>query len=141
LEKTISKSVKSDTRQEKSRSAEDMLRELLELTGYIERNIPESHGLRIQTEPTPEMTDLWHKLLDRVGRVSPFTRSYLLEAIGSKFSDNKLTILFPPDFEGIELVKNARNMKLLQKHISELGGGANCAVEFLQLPPPSTKTK
>src|SRR5262249_32960804 len=45
------------------------------------------------------LAGLWDALLESVGRVSPFTRSYLLEAHPVSFEKNLLTIGFDPEFE------------------------------------------
>jgi hypothetical protein len=61
-------------------------------------------------------------LIEAVGRVSPFTRSYLLEAHPVSFTGTLLTIGFDPEFEDhIALVDNARNHTLLQTKLAELG--------------------
>ena len=61
-------------------------------------------------------------LVEAVGRASPFTRSYLLEAHPVSFAKNLFTIGFDPEFsDHLALVDNARNHTLLQTKISELG--------------------
>ena len=68
------------------------------------------------------MEVLWPKLLEAVGRVSPFTRSYLLEAFPASHVGNLLTIGFDPEFaDHIELVNNTKNIELLQTKLKELG--------------------
>jgi DNA polymerase-3 subunit gamma/tau len=68
------------------------------------------------------LEELWGKLIEAVGRVSPFTRSYLLEAHPVSFTGTLLTIGFDPEFEDhIALVDNARNHTLLQTKLAELG--------------------
>jgi hypothetical protein len=77
--------------------------------------------------------ELWAKVLEAVGRASPFTRTYLLEGTGN-FSDGTLTIYFEPEFEDhLSLVNNERNTKLLQKVLSDLGCGAGCKIAFAKL--------
>ena len=57
-----------------------------------------------------------------MGRVSPFTRSYLVDANPVSFEKNILTIGFDPEFEDhLGLVDNARNHTLLQTKLAELG--------------------
>ena len=69
-----------------------------------------------------DLETLWSKVLELVGRASPFARSYLLEAHPVSFSGNLFTIGFDPEFEDhIALVDNARNHALLQTKLSELG--------------------
>jgi hypothetical protein len=60
--------------------------------------------------------------MDAVGRVSPFTRSYLLEAHPVSFTNQLLTIGFDPQFaDHLELVDNPKNRTLIQTKLKELG--------------------
>ncbi len=62
------------------------------------------------------------KLVEAVGRVSPFTRSYLVDAHPVSFEKSVLVIGFDPEFEDhLGLVDNARNHTLLQTKLAELG--------------------
>jgi hypothetical protein len=87
---------------------------------------------------------LWAKLVEAVGRVSPFTRSYLVDANPVSFDKNLLTIGFDPEFEDhLGLVDNARNHTLLQTKLAELGH-ANAQIKFVKIeasaarvPPPA----
>jgi DNA polymerase-3 subunit gamma/tau len=75
---------------------------------------------------------MWNNLLEAVGRTSPFTKSYLLEAHPVSFKNNLLVIGFAPPFEDhIGLVDNPRNHTLLQTKLSELGH-ANSQVKFIK---------
>ena len=68
------------------------------------------------------LPDLWHKLVDAVGRASTFTRSYLLNAHPVSFEKNVFTIGFDPEFQDyLGLVDNARNHTLLATKLAELG--------------------
>jgi DNA polymerase-3 subunit gamma/tau len=86
-------------------------------------------------EATPVSADLaalWTKLIETVGRVSPFTRSYLVDANPVSFEKNTLTIGFDPEFEDhLGLVDNARNHALLQTKLAELGH-ANAQIKFIK---------
>ncbi len=69
-----------------------------------------------------DLTELWHKLVDAVGRVSPFTRGYLIDAHPVSFEKNVFVIGFDPEFEDhLGLVDNARNHTLLATKLAELG--------------------
>ena len=69
-----------------------------------------------------DLQQLWRRLVEAVGRASPFTRTYLLEAHPVGLAKNLLTIGFDPEFEDhIGLVDNAKNHTLLQTKLSELG--------------------
>jgi len=79
-----------------------------------------------------ELAGLWAKLVEAVGRVSPFTRSYLVDANPVSFEKNVLTIGFDPEFEDhLGLVDNARNHTLLQTKLAELGH-ANAQIKFVK---------
>ena len=79
-------------------------------------------------EPAPvvaasgSLDDLWKALLESVGRASPFTRSYLVEAQPVSFERGTLVIGFDPQFSDyLGLVDNPRNHALLQTKLAELG--------------------
>jgi DNA polymerase-3 subunit gamma/tau len=91
------------------------------------------------TEPKPELADLWAKLLDAVGRVSQFTRTYLLEAHPVSFANNLFTIGFDPEFEDhVGLVDNPRNHTLLQTKLQELGY-PNTQLKFITAEAPGPR--
>jgi DNA polymerase-3 subunit gamma/tau len=101
----------------------------------------------IQEAPTPaaanpgqgDLQVLWGRLIEAVGRVSAFTRSYLLEAHPVSFTKNLLTIGFDPQFEDhIGLVDNPRNHTLLQTKLGELGC-ANTQIKFIKAEAPAGK--
>jgi len=87
-------------------------------------------------EPVPisaDLTELWTKLIEAVGRASPFTRSYLVDANPISFENGVMTIGFDPEFEDhLGLVDNARNHTLLQTKLAELGQ-ANAQIKFVKL--------
>ncbi len=79
------------------------------------------------------LSELWSRLLEAVGRASPFTRTYLLEAEPVSFTKNLFVIGFAPEFEDhILFVDNARNHTLLQTKLLELGF-PNCQVQFVRI--------
>jgi DNA polymerase-3 subunit gamma/tau len=79
-----------------------------------------------------DLAGLWARLVEAVGRVSPFTRSYLVDANPVSFDKNILTIGFDPEFEDhLGLVDNARNHTLLQTKLAELGH-ANAQIKFVK---------
>jgi DNA polymerase-3 subunit gamma/tau len=92
-----------------------------------------AHVLPAETPiPSADLTELWTKLIEAVGRVSSFTRSYLVDAHPVSFEKNLLTIGFDPEFEDhLGLVDNARNHTLLQTKLAELGH-ANCQIKFIK---------
>jgi len=105
-----------------------------------------------RTEPTPaapaappapaasnDLETLWARLVESVGRASPFTRSYLLEAHPVSFAKNVFTIGYDPEFEDhIALVDTARNHTLLQTKLAELGH-ANAQIKFIKAEAPANR--
>jgi DNA polymerase-3 subunit gamma/tau len=84
------------------------------------------------------LRQLWGNLIESVGRISAFTRSYLLEAHPVSFQKNLLTIGFDPEFEEhIALVDVARNHSLLQTKLAELGH-ANVQIKFIKAEAPTS---
>ena len=79
----------------------------------------------IGTTPQPgdaNLESLWRNVIEAVGRVSPFTHSYLLEAHPVSFEKNIFTIGFDPEFaDHLDLVNNAKNYALIQTKLQELG--------------------
>jgi len=83
-----------------------------------------------------ELCGLWTRLVEVIGRASPFVRTYLLEAHPVEFEKNVLVIGFDPEFEEyLGLVDNARNHALLQTKLAELGH-ANCRIKFVKAEAP-----
>jgi DNA polymerase-3 subunit gamma/tau len=69
-----------------------------------------------------DLTTLWPKLVEAIGRASPFARSYFIEAHPVSFSKNVFTIGFDPEFaEHIAMVDNAKNHALIATKLAELG--------------------
>ena len=88
-----------------------------------------------------DLAGLWVKLIEAVGRVSPFTRSYLVDANPVSFDKNVLTIGFDPEFQDhLGLVDNARNHTLLQTKLAELGR-ANAQIRFVRTEAPAIAAK
>jgi DNA polymerase III subunit gamma/tau len=88
--------------------------------------------------PLGDLAGLWAALLEAVGRASPFTRTYLLEAHPVSFQKNLFTIGFDPEVEDhLGLVDNARNHALLQTKLAELGH-PNAQIKFIKAEAPET---
>jgi DNA polymerase III subunit gamma/tau len=84
-----------------------------------------------------DLAELWGKLIEAVGRVSQFTRTYLLDAHPVSLAQGILTIGFDPEFEDhLGLVDNARNHTLLQTKLAELGH-ANSQIKFIKAEAPA----
>ena len=83
------------------------------------------------------LNDLWPKLIDAVGRVSPFTRGYLIDAHPVSFEKHVLVIGYDPEFEDhLGLVDNARNHALLATKLGEMGY-ANAMIKFIKSEAPA----
>jgi DNA polymerase-3 subunit gamma/tau len=86
-----------------------------------------------------DLGSLWNSLVEAVGRVSLFTRTYLLEAHPISYNRNLLVIGFPAGSEDhLGLVDNARNHTLLQTKLTELGH-AGAQVKFVRAEPPENQ--
>jgi hypothetical protein len=102
-----------------------------------------SRGISTALAETPpvsaDLSELWTKLVETVGKVSPFTRSYLVDANPVSFEKNILVIGFDPEFaDHLGLVDNARNHALLQTKLAELGH-ANCQIKFVKAEAPAIR--
>jgi DNA polymerase-3 subunit gamma/tau len=100
-------------------------------------------ALTAEANPTSagggEVEQLWGRLVEAVGRASPFVRSYFIEAHPVSFSKNLLTIGFDPEFaDQIGLVDNPKNHTLLQTKLAELGH-PNVQVKFVQAAAPPNR--
>jgi len=83
------------------------------------------------------LSGLWSRLVDAVGRVSPFTRGYLIDAHPVSFEKNVLVIGYDPEFEDhLGLVDNSRNHALLATKLAELGH-ANAMIKFIKAEAPA----
>jgi len=90
--------------------------------------------------PVGSFEDLWKNLLESVGRASPFTRSYLVEAQPVSFERGLLVIGFDPEFSDyLSLVDNPRNHTLLQTKLAEIGH-PNSHIKFIKQDRDVTKT-
>jgi DNA polymerase-3 subunit gamma/tau len=79
---------------------------------------------------------MWTKLVEAVSRVSPFIRTYLLEACPVSFEKNTLVIGFDPEFaDHLGLIDNPRNHTLLQTKLAEVGH-PNSQIKFIKAERP-----
>jgi DNA polymerase-3 subunit gamma/tau len=102
--------------------------------------IHEQPGSPSSPPPEGELGGLWGRLLEAVGRASPFTRTYLVDAHPVSFQKNVFTIGFDPEFEDhLGLVDNARNHTLLHTKLAELGH-PNVQIKFIKAEAPAPRT-
>jgi len=108
----------------------------------IPREAAAPHATLAETSPDAAgLEELWTKLLESVGHVSQFTRTYLLDAFPATFAKGVLTIGFDPEFEDhISLVDNARNHALLQTKLAELGH-PSAQIKFIRAERPSERVR
>jgi DNA polymerase-3 subunit gamma/tau len=111
----------------------------------IENKIVSQPARAIEAAPAVSSTpvaaenlpELWSRLVDAIGRVSPFTRGYLIDAHPVAFDKNVLTIGFDPEFaDHLGLVDNARNHTLLATKLAELGHH-NAMIKFVKAEAPA----
>ena len=93
-----------------------------------------------QAAPAPfsgDLAGLWLQLIEAIGRASPFTRGYLIDAHPVSFEKGVLVIGFDPEFEDhIGLVDNSRNHTLLSTKLAELGH-PNAMIKFTKAEAPA----
>ena len=84
-----------------------------------------------------DLAGLWANLIAAVGKASPFTRGYLIDAHPVSFEKNIFTIGYDPEFaDHLGLVDNARNHTLLATKLAELGH-ANAMIKFIKAEAPA----
>ena len=108
---------------------------------------PTTAAAPVQDTATPasggelDLHALWSAILDAVGRASPFTRGYLIEAHPVSLVKNIFTIGFDPEFaDHIDLVNNAKTNGVLQNKLSEFGH-PNTQIKFIKAEPPASWTE
>lgn len=114
------------------------------VSGYAPKAAPSAMLTEASTSaPAPksggsvDIDTLWSQLLEAVGRVSQFTRGYLLEAHPVSFNGKLFTIGFDPEFaDHMGLVDNAKNQAVLQTKLGELGHHG-CQFKFIKAEAPA----
>jgi DNA polymerase-3 subunit gamma/tau len=88
-----------------------------------------------------DLAGLWTKLVEAVSRVSPFIRTYLLEAGPVSFEKNTLVIGFDPEFaDHLALIDNPRNHTLIQTKLAEIGH-PNSQIKFIKAELPADRVR
>jgi DNA polymerase-3 subunit gamma/tau len=83
------------------------------------------------------LPELWARLIEAVGKVSSFTRSYLSNAHPVSFEKNIFIIGYDPEFaDHLGLVDNSRNHTLLATKLAELGHH-NAMIKFVKAEAPA----
>jgi DNA polymerase III subunit gamma/tau len=103
-----------------------------EVGGDAASSAPQPTPLAETSSNAVGLEELWTQLVDAVGRVSPFTRTYLVDAHTVSFTGSVFTIGFDPEFgDQLGLVDNPRNHTLLQTKLAELGH-PNAQIKFVK---------
>ena len=90
---------------------------------------------------TGNLPELWARLVEAVGKVSSFTRSYLLNAHPVSFEKNVFVIGYDPEFaDHLGLVDNSRNHTLLATKLAELGHHG-AMIKFIKAETPAGWTR
>lgn len=85
-----------------------------------------------------DLQSLWPKLVEAIGRASPFARSYFIEAHPVSFTRNVFTIGFDPEFaDHIGMVDNVKNHTLIATKLGELGH-PNAQVKIVKAERPDS---
>jgi len=88
-----------------------------------------------------DLAGIWTKLVEAVSRVSPFIRTYLLEAAPVSFEKSILIIGFDPEFaDHLALIDNPRNHSLLQTKLAEIGH-PNALIKFVKADLPADRVR
>ena len=88
-----------------------------------------------------DLESLWSQLVDAAGRVSPFMRTYLLEAHPVSFEKGVFIIGFDPEFDDHRgLVDNSKNHAIIQTKLTELGY-PNSQIKFIKAAAPAGRTR
>ena len=88
-----------------------------------------------------DLAGIWTKLVEAVSRVSPFIRTYLLEAAPVSFENSILVIGFDPEFaDHLALIDNPRNHTLLQTKLAEIGHH-NALIKFIKADLPADRVR
>ncbi len=111
------------------------------------KNPPADVGSYSFKEPTVavvtsgDLESLWSQLVDAAGRVSPFMRTYLLEAHPVSFEKGVFIIGFDPEFDDHRgLVDNSKNHAIIQTKLTELGH-PNSQIKFIKADAPAGRTR
>jgi len=94
--------------------------------------IDEGNNVEQQSKRIADLSDLWTKLVESVGKVSSFTRSYLLNAHPISFDNGIFIVGFSEEYKDyLGLVDNARSQTLIINKLRELGRDVS-SVKFIK---------
>jgi hypothetical protein len=88
-----------------------------------------------------DIEGIWAQLIEAVGRVSPFMKTYLLESHPVGMNKSTFTIGFDPEFKDhLSLVDTAKNRTILETKIREMGH-RDMAIRFVQAEAPANRVR
>ncbi|HEX7860585.1 MAG TPA: DNA polymerase III subunit gamma/tau [Verrucomicrobiae bacterium] len=88
-----------------------------------------------------ELEGIWSQLVEAVGRVSPFMKTYLLESHPVAMNRSVFTIGFDPEFKDhLSLVDTAKNRTILETKIREMGH-RDMSIRFVQSEAPAGRVR
>ena len=91
--------------------------------------------------PDVNLDTLWNDLLEAIGRASPFTKTYLMQAHPVSLTKKLLTVGFDAEFaDHLSLVDNPKTHAVLHTKLSELGL-PNIQVKFVKAVDAPAKHK
>jgi DNA polymerase-3 subunit gamma/tau len=104
-------------------------------TAVLEEPVPEVAPVP-QSGDVPELEGVWAQLVEAVGRVSQFMKSYLLESHPVSLNNKVFTIGFDPEFKDhLALIDTPRNRTVIETKIHEMGH-REVSVRFVQAEAP-----
>lgn len=107
----------------------------------ISETVQASTGNGAPVAATSDLEALWSEVLEAVGRASPFTKTYLLEAHPVSLGKGIFTIGFDPEFKDhLGLVDNAKNRTIIETKLRELGH-PNVVVKFVEAAAPAGRVR
>ena len=92
----------------------------------------------VMTKAAPQLEGVWSELIEAVGRVSPFIKSYLLESHPVALHQNVFTLGFDPEFKDhLALVDTPKNRAILETKLREMGH-RDASVRFVRAEAPAS---
>ncbi|MSR65356.1 MAG: DNA polymerase III subunit gamma/tau [Verrucomicrobiae bacterium] len=80
-----------------------------------------AEGTRSPSAPSADLNTVWQQVLDRVGQVSPFIKSHLVDARPVSFDGRVLIVGYDSEFAGHkDLAATPRTVDLLQTKLKEI---------------------
>jgi DNA polymerase-3 subunit gamma/tau len=89
----------------------------------------------------PDLESIWTQLVEAVGRVSQFLRTYLLTSHPVTLTNTSFTIGYDPEFKNdLALVDVPKNRAVIETKLHEMGY-RDVSVRFVQAEPPADRVR